>query len=143
VATSEGFMSYDELLERGYSLLPKRRKRSQGERFVLPSFEVSKVGKMVYIHNFKEVADLLNRDPPVLLRFILREIALPGVYENGVAVIHGEVSPQTLNKLLERFFNEYVKCPVCNAPDTFLVKEKKFMYIKCMACGAVSPVKPF
>jgi translation initiation factor 2 subunit 2 len=143
VATSEGFMSYDELLERGYSLLPKRRKRSQGERFVLPSLEVSKVGKKVYIHNFKEVADLLNRDPPVLLRFILREIALPGVYENGVAVIHGEVSPQTLNKLLERFFNEYVKCPVCNAPDTFLVKEKKFMYIKCMACGAVSPVKPF
>jgi len=143
VATSEGFMSYDELLERGYSLLPKRRKRSQGERFVLPPLEVSKVGKKVYIHNFKEVADLLNRDPPVLLRFILREIALPGVYENGVAVIHGEVSPQTLNKLLERFFNEYVKCPVCNAPDTFLVKEKKFMYIKCMACGAVSPVKPF
>ncbi|MCC6003151.1 MAG: translation initiation factor IF-2 subunit beta [Thermofilum sp.] len=143
MSANESFMSYEELLERSYSLLPRRRRRSQGERFVLPTFEASKAGKKVYIHNFKDVADILNRDPPVLLRFILKEVALPGVYENGVAVIHGEVAPQTLNRLLERFYNEYVKCPVCNAPDTFLVKEKRFMYIKCMACGAVSPVKPF
>lgn len=136
-------MSYEELLERAYSMLPRRRRRSTGERFVLPTFEVSKTGKKVYIHNFKDVAEKLNREPPVLLRFILKEIALPGVYENGTAVIHGEVSAQTLNKLLERFYNEYVKCPVCEAPDTILVKEKKLMYIKCTACGAVSPVKPF
>ncbi|MGB9708974.1 MAG: translation initiation factor IF-2 subunit beta [Infirmifilum sp.] len=137
------FASYDELLERAYKLLPRRRSKSTGERFVLPRFEVNITGKRVYIINFKEVAETLNRDPHVLLRFLLKEVALPGVYDEGVAVIQGEVSPQLLNKLLERFFNEYVKCPICESPDTLLVKEKKIMQIKCMACGAISPVKPF
>ncbi len=139
----EDFPTYDDLLERAYKMLPKRRPRSSGERFVLPRFEVTITGKRVYITNFKSVADLLNREPPILLRFILKETALPGYYEENVAVIQGEVSPQLLNKLLERFFNDYVKCPVCGSADTMLIKEKKLMSIKCMACGAVSPVKPF
>ncbi|MEZ0345419.1 MAG: translation initiation factor IF-2 subunit beta [Infirmifilum sp.] len=137
------FPSYDELLERAYKLLPKRRPKSTGERFTLPRFEVTVTGKRVYITNFKEVAEMLNRDPHTLLRFLLKEIALPGTYEENTAVIQGEVSPQLLNKLLERFFNDYVKCPICGSPDTLLIKEKKIMQIKCMACGAVSPVKPF
>lgn len=143
IETENDFPSYEELLERAYKSLPRRRPRTSGERFTLPRFEVSLTGKRVYITNFKEVADLLNRDPHILLRYLLKEVALPGTYEEGVAVIQGEVSPQLLNRLLERFFNEYVKCPICGSPDTLLVREKKIMQIKCMACGAVSPVKPF
>jgi len=143
VASEDSFPAYEELLERAYKLLPRRRPKSSVERFTLPRFEVTISGKRVYITNFKNVAELLNREPQVLLRYILKETALPGYYEEGVAVIQGETSPQLLNKLLERFFNDYVKCPVCGSPDTLLVKEKKLMSIKCMACGAISPVKPF
>lgn len=143
VSEQADFPSYQELLERAYKLLPKRRPKTLTERFTLPRFEATVAGKKTYIVNFKSVADLLNREPHTLLRYLLKETALPGYYEEGVAVIQGEVSSQLLNKLLERFFNEYVKCPICESPDTLLVKEKRLMQIKCMACGAVSPVKPF
>ncbi len=140
-----GEIDYMELLERAYKSLPERKvDAAVTERFVLPRFEVVISGKRTFITNFKQVADLLRRKPRVLLRYLLKEIGAPGVVEGQVAVIQGEVSPRTLNILLERFYETYVKCPVCGSPDTELRKEskRKYMYIECLACGAKSPVKP-
>lgn len=137
------FPSYEELLERAYRLLPERR-TGTGERFVMPKFEVSITGKKTYILNFSQVCDLLGRDPRLLNRYILKEVALPGSVEGHVAVIQGEVKPQLLNKLLERFVREYVICPVCGSPDTQLQKSQRGVYLmRCTACGAVTPVKTF
>ncbi len=141
--SGNGIMSYEKLLERAYKSLPERSVSPRdSERFVLPRFEVVISGKRTFITNFKQVSDKLNRNPRVLLRFILKEIGAPGTVEDQMAVIQGEVSPRTLNTLLQRFFEMYVKCPVCGSPDTVLEKKKKFMQIKCLACGATSPVKP-
>lgn len=143
VEVGEKEFDYEELLERAYKMLPERKiMPGISERFVLPRFEVLISGRRTFITNFKQVADKLNRNPRVLLRFILKEIGAPGTVEEQMAVIQGEISPRILNTLLERFFETYVKCPVCGSPDTMLVKEKKYMYIKCLACGATSPVKP-
>ncbi len=138
-------IDYMALLERAYKQLPENRPvEASTERFVLPKFEVIVSGRRTFITNFKQVADLLRRDPRILLRYILKEIGAPGVIEGQAAVIQGEISPRTLNILLERFYEMYVKCPVCGSPDTVLEKDKKrkYMYIKCLACGAMSPVKP-
>jgi len=140
-----GEIDYMELLERAYKNLPEKRLDAAAtERFTLPRFEVVISGKRTFITNFKKVADTLNRKPEIILRYILKEIGAPGVVEDQMAVIQGEVSPKTLNLLLNRFYEMYVKCPVCGSPDTKLVKERKrkYMYIECMACGAKSPVKP-
>ena len=60
-----------------------------------------------------------------------------------MAVLQGEVKPKIIEKHLARFIKEYVYCPVCGSPDTTLHKERRAMFIKCMACGAVSAVRPF
>ncbi len=139
----KSYLDYSWLLERAYKYLPEKPQRNKGERFILPQFEVIISGKKTFIVNFKQVADKLNREPRLFLRYFLKEIGVPGVIEEQAAALQGEVSPRTLNRLLERFFKEYVICPVCNSPDTILMKEKKIMYLKCMACGATSPVRYF
>ncbi|MEM0087898.1 MAG: translation initiation factor IF-2 subunit beta [Thermofilum sp.] len=141
--TEANFPKYEELLERAYRLLPERR-AGTGERFTMPKFEVSVTGRKTFILNFSQVCDFLNRDPRLLNRYILKEIALPGSVEGHTAVIQGEVRPQLLNKLLERFVREYVICPVCGSPDTQLQKGQRGVFLmRCMACGAVTPVKSF
>ncbi|MEM2273205.1 MAG: hypothetical protein QXX56_03185, partial [Candidatus Bathyarchaeia archaeon] len=36
---------------------------------------------------------------------------------------------------------EFVNCPICKRPDTKIIKEKRFNFLVCEACGAKSPVR--
>ena len=137
------YYDYEKLLERAYSNLPKKAFKERKERFKVPAPEVFISGKRTFIANFKQIADILNREPRILLRYLLKELAAPGELKEESAIIQGEISLKTIVSLIDRFVKNYVVCPVCNSPDTMLVKERKLMYLKCMACGATSPVRPF
>ncbi len=134
--------TYEELLERALKALPKKPV-SRKSRFKVPTPDIIVSGKRTFIQNFKQICDILNRDPKLVLRYLLKELAAPGTLEGTMAVIMGEHSRQMINALLQRFIKDYVICPICGEPDTILVKERKMMFIKCMACGAISSVRPF
>ena len=136
------YMKYDELLERAYKTLPKKPVAVK-QRLTLPKPEVVVSGKRTFITNFNQICDILSRKPQIVLRYILKELGAPGVLHENMAVIQGEFSKKTIEAILDRFFKMYVICPACKSPDTRLVKEKKFMFLICGACGAKSPVKPF
>ncbi|HEX7482192.1 MAG TPA: translation initiation factor IF-2, partial [Candidatus Bathyarchaeia archaeon] len=44
-------------------------------------------------------------------------------------------------RLLQRYLEGYVICPVCKRPDTKIVKEKRLSFLVCNACGAKSSIK--
>lgn len=134
--------TYEELLERALKALPKRT-TSRKSRFRVPEPDVIISGRRTFIQNFSQICDILNRDPKLVLRYLLKELAAPGTLEGSMAVIMGEHSRQLIKALLQRFIKEYVICPICGEPDTILVKERKMMFIICMACGAKSSVRPF
>jgi len=133
---------YEWLLERAYQAMPKRPVQRR-ERFSVPKPEIMISGRRTFITNFNQICDILNRDPRLVLRFLLKELGAPGEVRESYAVIQGEIKPRIITALMERFVKDYVICPVCGSPDTMLVKEKKAMFIKCMACGAVSATRPF
>jgi len=133
--------SYEELLNRAYKLLPKRPV-TRVERFKVPEAEVMISGKRTFIQNFNQICDILNREPRFVLRYLLKELASPGTLEGSMAVIMGEHPKHAIDALLKRFIKDYVICPICKQPDTVLVKEKKMLFIICMACGAKSSVRP-
>ncbi len=136
------YMDYDALLERAYRTLPKKPVVVR-QRLTLPKPEVVISGKRTFITNFNQICDILNREPQIVLRYILKELGAPGVLHENMAVIQGEFSRKAIDAILDRFFRFYVICPACKSPDTKLVKEKKFMFLICGACGAKSPVRPF
>ena len=136
------YYSYEELLERALSKLPQKP-REYRTRTTPPQLQVVISGKRTFIHNFRQICNLLNRNPRHLARFILRELAAPGyIEENQTLVIQGEIPITTLAQLLRRYMKIYVICPVCNSPDTILVKERRMFFIVCQACGAKSSAPP-
>jgi translation initiation factor 2 subunit 2 len=130
---------YEELLKRARSQIPELT--SKRERLELPRLHFSVVGVRTIIHNFKEIADALNRDQLHLLKFLSREMATAATVQESRAIFQGRFRQDTFERLIQRYMENFVVCPVCKRPDTKIVKEKRLSFIICDACGAKSSVQ--
>lgn len=130
---------YGELLKRARALVPEVSLKV--ERMELPRLFVSMVGMRTTITNFKEVADVLDRDPQHILKFLTREMATAATYHDGRAIFQGKFPRDTFERLLSRYMEGFVTCPVCKRPDTRVLKEKRLSFLICNACGAKSSIK--
>jgi len=135
-------LDYNYLLERAYSMLPKRA--SKAHRFVLPKVNAVTIGSYTTIRNFKDIYDTLRRSPKHLSRFLLRKIGVAGSIDesSGSLTLHGRVSASTLNRLLEIYVKKYVVCPTCGSWDTILERKGRVWLLRCEACGAETSVEP-
>lgn len=132
-------MNYKELLERAHSQLPPEV--FEHKRFEIPRIRSDIVGMRTYIVNYKEVAETLNRNPLHLLRYLSREMATAGSIDGARAIFQGRFKSDTLNRLIQRYAEEFVICPICKRPDTRIIKEKRFSFLSCEACGAKSSIR--
>lgn len=130
---------YLELLKRAYESLPKTSKSGERELFIKPN--ILTLAKNTIITNFSSIASILNRDVEHVARFLFKETGKPGAIEDEKLIIHGKIGSEEIRKLLELYIKEFVKCPICNSPDTKIIREKRFRFILCEACGAKSPVR--
>jgi translation initiation factor 2 subunit 2 len=131
--------NYNDLLKRAQAQVPEGTLKK--ERLELPRLFVSMVGMRTTIANFKEVSDTLDRDPQHILKFLTREMATAATYHDGRAIFQGKFPRDTFERLLQRYMESFVTCPVCKRPDTSILKEKRLSFIVCNACGARSSVK--
>ena len=130
---------YDELLKRACSQMPEVSMKR--ERLELPRLHITTVGMRTVISNFKEVADVLNRDPQHILKFLTREMATAATFHESRAVFQGKFKRDSFERLLHRYMENFVICPVCKRPDTRITKEKRLSFLICNACGAKSSIK--
>ena len=130
---------YDELLKRARSQLPEVG--SKRERLEMPRLHYARIGMRTVIYNFKEVADALNRDPQHLLKFLSGEMATAATIQGSRIIFQGKFSEDTFARLVQRYMEGFVVCPVCKRPDTKIVKEKRLSFLVCEACGAKSSIK--
>jgi len=131
--------NYEELLKRARSQLPDVGVKS--ERLELPRLHYARIGMRTVIYNFKEVADALDRDPQHLLKFLTGEMATAATIQGSRVIFQGKFSEDTFVRLLQRYLESFVVCPVCKRPDTKIVKEKRLSFLVCHACGARSAIK--
>jgi translation initiation factor 2 subunit 2 len=130
---------YEELLNRARSQLPEVGVKS--ERLELPRLQYARVGMRTVISNFKELADALDRDPQHLLKFLTGEMATAATIQGSRVIFQGKFSEDTFGRLIQRYMESFVVCPVCKRPDTKIVKEKRLSFLVCQACGARSSIK--
>lgn len=133
-------MDYEKMLDEAYSQLPSEVFKR--ERFEVPRPNCTIFGSRTVLHNFMEICDVLNRNPLHFLKFLSKEMATAGAVEGSRAIFQGKFARDTFERLMERYINEYVKCPVCKRPDTRIVKEKRLYFLICEACGARSSIRP-
>ena len=131
--------NYDELLKRACSQMPQVSLKR--ERLELPRLFISTVGMRTIISNFKEAADVLDRDPQHILKFLTREMATAATFHDSRAIFQGKFQRGVFERLLQRYLESFVICPVCKRPDTKIVKEKRLAFLVCNACGAKSSIK--
>ena len=130
---------YDELLKRACSQMPEVSLKR--ERLEMPRLYITTVGMRTIISNFNEVADVLNRDPQHILKFLTREMATAATFNDNRAVFQGKFKRDSFERLLQRYMEGFVTCPVCKRPDTKIAKEKRLSFLLCNACGAKSSIK--
>jgi len=130
---------YEQLLKRARSQFTETV--SKRERLELPRLQYARIGMRSVIYNFKDVAQLLNRDPQHLLKFLTGEMATAATMQGSRVIFQGKFSEDTFKRLIERYMLAFLTCPVCKSPDTRIVKEKRLLFLVCDACGARSSVK--
>jgi translation initiation factor 2 subunit 2 len=130
---------YEKLLKRALSQIPEVT--SKTERLELPRLQHIRIGMRTIISNFKEIADALNRKPQHILKYLSGEMATAGTIQGSRVILQGKFSPETFERLLQRYMETYVVCPVCKRPDTKIMREKRLSFLVCEACGAKSSIR--
>ncbi|HXW98971.1 MAG TPA: translation initiation factor IF-2 subunit beta [Methanomicrobiales archaeon] len=131
--------SYEDLLKKAYSQITEVE--SSHERFSVPAAKVFIEGKTTVLENFAEIADILNRSPEDLLKYLVGELGTAGKIEGNRAVFNGKFEPATVAGLVKSYVEDYVICSECGRPDTRLVKDGRIPILRCDACGGHRPVK--
>lgn len=131
--------NYDDLLKKACTQMPEVS--TKRERLELPRMIITTVGMRTIISNFKEISDALDRDPQHILKFLTREMATAATFQDSRAIFQGKFRADSFERLLQRYLESYVVCPVCKRPDTRIVKERRLSFLVCNACGAKSSIK--
>jgi len=132
-------MDYAELLEQAYKNLPEIKDTK--ERFEIPKVKGHIQGNKTIVTNFHQISHFLHRKVEHMLKFILKELAAPGdLVKNGL-IFGTKIPASRINEKIEKYVEEFVLCKECGKPDTKLVKEDKFLFKKCLACGARQSVR--
>lgn len=132
-------MEYEKLLERGKKNLPDVV--SSKSRFEMPKVKGLIQGNKTIVNNFTSICSEFHREPQHLLKYLQRELASPAIIDGPRLVLGRKLSAAFINTKIEKYAKDFVLCKDCGRPDTKLIKEGKFLYIKCMACGSKHVVR--
>ncbi|MGC9079254.1 MAG: translation initiation factor IF-2 subunit beta [Nanopusillaceae archaeon] len=134
--------SYEEMLNEAYEELKKINvvKGSRLGMIEVPMPKVSYTGKWTSIDNAKHICDVINRNIELLAIFLRKEFNVASKIEEGKIILQKKIEEDKIREKVNKFIDIFVRCPVCKKLDTKLEKKDRIYYIKCLACGAESPV---
>lgn len=131
--------TYEKLLDEAYKEL--KPIQHNGERFEIPKIDGHHEGTKTILTNISQISLYLRRDQSHLLKFLFKELATSGSIKNGRVILMRQLSSQKINEKIEDYVKEFVSCRQCSKPDTEIIKEKGFLFIHCLACGAKHSVR--
>src|SRR3972149_4996903 len=126
LAREEMKYDYDELLKRACSQMPEVSLKR--ERLELPQLLISTIGMRTIISNFKEVADVLDRDPQHILKFLTWEMATAVAYHDSRAIFQGKFRRDISKTVTPRYTMHGSWRPVTTTSDASMRKEKRLSF---------------
>ncbi len=132
-------MDYEQLLKRAKEELPDIQQTK--ERFEIPKVVGHIEGNKTIISNFYNIVKILKADQDKLLKYLQRELATPAIVDGQRLILGRKINSEFINKKIERFAEDFVLCKECGKPDTKIIKEERFLFLKCTACGAQHPIR--
>jgi translation initiation factor 2 subunit 2 len=136
---------YDTLLKRLYNLMKKHNPNSSAGGLKIPTIQVGLVGKdRACWMNFEKVANSLNRNLEHLFQYVLSELGIEGtIGGENQANFKAKVTQISLQKVLTKYINDYVRCPNCKSFKTILKKDPstRLQQIFCENCKSEKTVQ--
>jgi translation initiation factor 2 subunit 2 len=126
--------SYEASLEEAYKSI--KPVESKIDRFEIPKVEGHIEGTKTIITNFKQICSYIRREQEHLLKFLLKELATPGVIRGDRLLLTRKISSSLINEKIKLYVDNYVICKECKKPDTEILKQDGFNFMHCLACGA-------
>ena len=132
-------MKYEAMLKKAREQMPESV--FEKERFEIPKIKGHVEGNKTIVSNFVKIANVLRRPVEHFLKYILKELATPGVMRQNTLILGAKVPASRLNDKIRQYAHEFVLCAECGKPDTQMVREGELLYLKCQACGAKKSIK--
>ena len=132
-------MDYEKLLDKAEKEMPESVLIKA--RFEIPNVKGHLQGNKTIVSNFQEIVGVLHRPAEHVLKFILKELAAPGVFKNGRLIIGSKQNASKINERIRKYAEVFVLCRECGKPDTKIEREGNLMQLKCTVCSAKYPVK--
>lgn len=127
--------SYEQLLSRLFNKVNIRK------QLKLKAPKVGFVDKKTIWFNFGTMCSTINRSPDHLHLYFLSELSMDGsINSDNQFIIRGKVSSNSIEKLLKRYLQDYVKCSTCRCYDTKIIKDFRTCFVKCLVCEKEKPV---
>jgi translation initiation factor 2 subunit 2 len=126
--------TYEEMLKEAMEKIPDNVKKES--RYEIPPLQTSIQGNRTFITNFGEIAESLRRDPKHISKYLFKELASPGHLEGNRLILQRKVIKSLIEKKIEDYINEFIRCKECKKPDTHFEKSDRVAFLKCEACGA-------
>lgn len=130
--------SYEQLLNEAYTKI--KPVASKIDRFELPKIEGHIEGNKTIISNFRQICSYIRREPDHVMRYLIKTLATSGTIKGDRLILARKITSRMVNEKLQEYINEFVICKECKKPDTELMKEDRFTFIHCLACGAKKSV---
>lgn len=131
-------MKYEEMLTLAKEKLPKVQSKS--ERFAVPKVQGHIEKNRTVLINIYAIADLVARPPEHILKYLQRELATPGFFQDKRLIFGRKLTSHMINEKLQRYVETFVLCDECKKPDTKLLTEEGKLIKKCSACGTKTVV---
>lgn len=131
--------NYENLLENAYEKI--KPITHSGERFEIPKIEGHLEGSKTILTNIPQIVSYIRRDQDHFVKFLLKELATSGAIRNNILILQRKINSPRINEKIQDYVKEFVVCNQCKKPDTELIKDKGFVFMHCLACGAKHPVR--
>jgi translation initiation factor 2 subunit 2 len=131
--------SYEALLKKAYAHVTEPSEVH--ERFTVPEVRSYIEGKTTVLENFTDIADVARREKDHLMKYLLGELGTAGKIDGNRAIFNGKFENSLINGLIKSYVEDYVICSECGKPDTRLVKDDRYLVLRCDACGGHRPVR--
>ncbi len=132
--------SYEELLKLALKEI-KPIESKAFERFEIPRAQSIIEGKKTILNNFKIICSYIRRNPDHVLKYLLRELATPGVLKGDRLIMQKRATGEMIDTKIKSYTQEFVICKECGKPDTELTKQESYYFVHCLACGAKHSVR--
>lgn len=92
--------------------------------------------------NLNKIADSLKIEAKYIIKYISINLNTKfGINEQGEYYLYGVYNQSILEVELDMFIDKYILCLNCKLPETEMNINKGLIYLKCQACGEISPLK--